>query len=474
MKGFGTSAAVYGLLRKQLRAFSIIEEQSTSTSRWFRRAECLNSCSSCTASEKGISSISTGGWVPNSASQSQISEGETVIDRPEHKSEDSSVLEHEYSFRSTSDRSLSCNLVHRRNYSVLPVADVGRWMRISGAYAGPLLTPPVRDPFRDGSVRYKSKKKIKKAKAKKKEVLSKIKRIRVASKKRKEDMTPEERLEFRLEKGKRKIELIDIQIAKFPVQELPPVDPDIEVLTPEQLHYLKKIGYKNKNYVPVGRRGVYGGTIQNIHLHWKKHETVQVEIAGFTKEEIKDMAEQLARLSGGLVIDIHQSNIVILYRGRNYKQPKELIPIKTLDKRKALMKSKLEQSKKALILNNEKLVKELKQLRKDNADWLARGGKPVEAPQATEGGEASATRRKGPTVDEELQDPDSYASLSDDDDDLLSDVEGLSDLSDLTSESDSERDESSSGGEEEEDEEEEEEDPEDLGMPPEKTAVKFR
>lgn len=130
------------------------------------------------------------------------------------------------------------------------------------------------------------------------------------------------------------MELIKQAIAKFPEQHIPPEDPDIEVLTAEQMHYLKKIGYKNKNYVPVGRRGIYGGTIQNIHMHWKKHETVQVEIAGFSKEEIKVMAGQLARLSGGVLIDIHQKNIVILYRGRNYKMPKELIPMKTLDKRK--------------------------------------------------------------------------------------------------------------------------------------------
>ncbi|KAL3526373.1 hypothetical protein ACH5RR_011029 [Cinchona calisaya] len=37
----------------------------------------------------------------------------------------------------------------------------------------------------------------------------------------------------------------------------------------------KKIGYRNRNYVPVGDRGVFGGVVQNMHIHGKFHETVQ-------------------------------------------------------------------------------------------------------------------------------------------------------------------------------------------------------
>lgn len=119
---------------------------------------------------------------------------------------------------------------------------------------------------------------------------------------------------------------------------LPEPDPDPEILTPEQLHALKKLGYKNKNHVPVGRRGIYGGTIQNMHMHWKKHETVRMDLDNFPKEKIKDMGEQLERLSGGTVIDIHQGTTVIMWRGRNYKRPKIDIPImfKNFNKRKVI------------------------------------------------------------------------------------------------------------------------------------------
>lgn len=76
-------------------------------------------------------------------------------------------------------------------------------MRITGTYVGPLdpsSSYARHHPFLEGGVRFKSKKKMKKAKAKKKETLHKIKRMRLVSRKRKEDMSPEEKLEFRLMK----------------------------------------------------------------------------------------------------------------------------------------------------------------------------------------------------------------------------------------------------------------------------------
>lgn len=135
---------------------------------------------------------------------------------------------------------------------------------------------------------------------------------------------------------KKKIALHEEQLKKFELPPLPEPDPDPEVLTPEQLYALKKLGYKNKNYVPVGRRGIYGGTIQNMHMHWKKHETVRIDCDNFPKEKIKEMGETLERLSGGIVIDIHQGTTIIMWRGRNYKRPKVDIPIifKNFNKRK--------------------------------------------------------------------------------------------------------------------------------------------
>ena len=134
--------------------------------------------------------------------------------------------------------------------------------------------------------------------------------------------------------AKKKVALLLQKLKKYELPELPPPRHDPELLTPEQLQAFKKIGFRNKNYVPVGVRGVFGGVVQNMHLHWKFHETVQVCCDNFPKEKIKEMATMIARLSGGIVVNIHNVKTIIMFRGRNYRQPKILIPINTLTKRK--------------------------------------------------------------------------------------------------------------------------------------------
>ncbi|KAK6145166.1 hypothetical protein DH2020_021986 [Rehmannia glutinosa] len=117
---------------------------------------------------------------------------------------------------------------------------------------------------------------------------------------------------------------------------------DPEILTPEEHFYFLKMGEKCKNYVPVGRRGIYQGVILNMHLHWKKHQTLKVIVKTFSPEEVKDIASELARLSGGIVLDIQDDNTIIMYRGKNYSQPPTEImsPRSTLSRKKALDKSK--------------------------------------------------------------------------------------------------------------------------------------
>lgn len=41
----------------------------------------------------------------------------------------------------------------------------------------------------------------------------------------------------------------------------------------------------------------------------------------FTADEVREIAAELARLSGGIVLDIVEGNTIIMYRGRNYSQP---------------------------------------------------------------------------------------------------------------------------------------------------------
>lgn len=124
------------------------------------------------------------------------------------------------------------------------------------------------------------------------------------------------------------------KLRKFEVPKAPSETYDPEILTEEERFYLKRTGEKKKNYVPVGRRGVFGGVVLNMHLHWKKHETVKVVCKPCKLGQIHEYAEELARLSKGIVIDIKPNNTIIFYRGKNYVQPTVMSPPDTLSKAK--------------------------------------------------------------------------------------------------------------------------------------------
>lgn len=137
-------------------------------------------------------------------------------------------------------------------------------------------------------------------------------------------------------KAKRKEAWLIEKLRKFEVP-IPPAETyDPEILTEEEIHYLKRTGEKKKNYVPVGRRGVFGGVVLNMHLHWKRHETVKVTCKPCKPGQVHEYAEELARLSKGIVIDIKPNNTIIFYRGKNYVQPKVMSPTDTLSKQKVI------------------------------------------------------------------------------------------------------------------------------------------
>ncbi|GJM94581.1 hypothetical protein PR202_ga11238 [Eleusine coracana subsp. coracana] len=184
--------------------------------------------------------------------------------------------------------------------------------------------------------------------------------LRRAVKLRKKLMTDDEKLIYQLRRAKKKVALLLHKLKKYELPELPTPRHDPELLTAEQLQAYKKIGFRNRNYVPVGVRGVFGGVVQNMHMHWKFHETVQVCCDNFPKEKIKEMAAMLTRLSGGIVINIHNTKTIIMFRGRNYRQPKNLIPFNTLTKRKALFKARFEQALESQKLNIKKIETQLR------------------------------------------------------------------------------------------------------------------
>lgn len=205
----------------------------------------------------------------------------------------------------------------------------------------------------------------------KKESGKTLREIRRAKKIQKKLMTDEERLIYNLKRAKKKVALLLQRLKKYELPELPAPRHDPELLTPEQIQALKKIGFRNRNYVPVGVRGVFGGVVQNMHMHWKFHETVQVCCDNFPKEKIKEMATMLARLSGGIVVNIHNVKTIIMFRGRNYRQPKNLIPINTLTKRKALFKARFEQALESQKLNIKKIEQQLRRMNVNPDDPVA-------------------------------------------------------------------------------------------------------
>ncbi|KAM7474875.1 hypothetical protein LguiB_022118 [Lonicera macranthoides] len=226
-------------------------------------------------------------------------------------------------------------------------------------------------PEKNGSPR-KGRKTVKRIKMSKKAKRNELRFFRLKAKKKMKSSNPEVRIRYKLEKAKRKEEWLIEKLRKFEVPKAPSETYDPEILTEEERFYLKRTGEKKKNYVPVGRRGVFGGVVLNMHLHWKKHETVKVVCKPCKLGQIHEYAEELARLSKGIVIDIKPNNTIIFYRGKNYVQPTVMSPPDTLSKAKALEKYTYEQSLEHTSQFIEKLERELEEYHKHLALYKKR------------------------------------------------------------------------------------------------------
>ncbi|XP_041011700.1 uncharacterized CRM domain-containing protein At3g25440, chloroplastic isoform X1 [Juglans microcarpa x Juglans regia] len=222
----------------------------------------------------------------------------------------------------------------------------------------------IGKPADNAFSRTEGKKKNKRVKISKRAKLNELRFYRLKAKKKMTSPNPEVRIRYKLEKAKRKEAWLIEMLRKFEVPKAPAEIYDPEILTEEERHYFKRTGEKKKNYVPVGRRGVFGGVVLNMHLHWKKHETVKVICKPCKPGQVHVYAEELARLSKGIVIDIKANNVILFYRGKNYVQPKVMSPLDTLSKDKALEKYKYEQSLEHTSQFIEKLEEELEEYQK--------------------------------------------------------------------------------------------------------------
>lgn len=91
-----------------------------------------------------------------------------------------------------------------------------------------------------------------------------------------------------------------------------------------------------------GRRGVFDGTIENMHLHWKYRELVKVISNDKSIEDVNRTARTLEAESGGILVAVERVSkgyAIIVYRGKNYQRPTDLRPRTLLNKRQAMKRS---------------------------------------------------------------------------------------------------------------------------------------
>ncbi|KAK3133169.1 hypothetical protein QOZ80_6AG0533250 [Eleusine coracana subsp. coracana] len=117
---------------------------------------------------------------------------------------------------------------------------------------------------------------------------------------------------------------------------------DLETVTDEERFLLRRIGLKMKAFLMLGRREVFDGTVQNMHLHWKHRELVKIIVKGKSFAQVKHIAISLEAESGGVLISLDKTSkgyAIIFYRGKNYRRPQVLKPRNLLTRRQALARS---------------------------------------------------------------------------------------------------------------------------------------
>ncbi|CAN0901292.1 CRM-domain containing factor CFM3, chloroplastic/mitochondrial [Linum grandiflorum] len=146
---------------------------------------------------------------------------------------------------------------------------------------------------------------------------------------------------------------------------------DLETITNEERFLFRRIGLSMKSYLPLGRREVYDGTIENMHLHWKYNELVKIIVSGKNAKQVKHIAISVEAESGGVLVSVDRlpkGYAIIVYRGKNYERPLAMRPKNLLSRRRALARSIELQRREALkhhVLDLEERVELIKSELKD-------------------------------------------------------------------------------------------------------------
>ncbi|XP_019083969.1 PREDICTED: CRM-domain containing factor CFM3A, chloroplastic/mitochondrial [Camelina sativa] len=141
---------------------------------------------------------------------------------------------------------------------------------------------------------------------------------------------------------------------------------DPESITDEERFMFRKLGLKMKAFLLLGRRGVFDGTVENMHLHWKYRELVKIIVKAKTFDGVKKVALALEAESGGILVSIDKVTkgyAIVVYRGKDYKRPTMLRPKNLLTKRKALARSIEIQRREGLLKHISTMQAKAEQLR---------------------------------------------------------------------------------------------------------------
>ncbi|KAI3850905.1 hypothetical protein MKW92_046097, partial [Papaver armeniacum] len=151
------------------------------------------------------------------------------------------------------------------------------------------------------------------------------------------------KLESKLRLAQRKLDKAEKALAK--VEEcLKPVEQptDQESISDEERFMFRKLGLRMKAFLLLGRRGVFDGTVENMHLHWKYRELVKVMAKAKNFDQVRSLALALEAESGGILVSVDKVSkgyAIIVFRGKDYHRPATLRPKNLLTKRKALARS---------------------------------------------------------------------------------------------------------------------------------------
>ncbi|XP_020110638.1 CRM-domain containing factor CFM2, chloroplastic isoform X1 [Ananas comosus] len=148
--------------------------------------------------------------------------------------------------------------------------------------------------------------------------------------------------------------------------EPPKAEPDREAISQEERYMLRKVGLRMDPFLLLGRRGVFDGTVENMHLHWKYRELVKVISKDRCIKEAESAARILEAESGGILVAVERvskGHAIIVYRGKNYRRPANLRPKSLLNKREAMKRSLEAQRRESLKLHVLNLSRRIDQLK---------------------------------------------------------------------------------------------------------------